>query len=1189
LADIREKITFETSDAVTAIAALDKSLKGLNSRLNTFNKRAGAGAGQQAVTSMQQIAAAAAQAQKNANSLGSQLNTTGKQGAAAAQKITFGFSGLAKALVAREIVSALNNLKSLILEAAEAAGEFELAIARISNIAEGPGSSIAALTDNLARLSVELGRSNAEVAEAAYEALQNDLGSTVETMDLLAGAANNLALVTGGTLTQSVNALSSVLKAYGLEADAAEEITDQLFAAINKGRISLEELESSLGKITPLAVQLDISFDQVAAAMAAITQGGVSATTANTQLRNIFAKLIRPTDTLAAAFSRLGVESFQELIARSGNLQVALQDIAGALNNDERAISAAFNTIRAQLGTFNLLANEGQIFADSLEAVQNSAGKAAEGANRIDSTRVRESQKAWAEFNETLRQVGEQVLQVQTSFIKGINAILPEGEALDDLLGNIAQGVIALGTGAVIASLASFGAALSAALLPIAGVAAIGAGIFVAIDAIQLAFSDASDTLDQIEENLSNKIREIEKGEEEAFRETTEQVKSLLNERTEAVQAYVQGMQRAFEQETATLRQAARTAQDILNASFEDFAAGTDAIFDRIKNAAKGAKDALVDAQKTTRSAVQELEDFQFDRDNRNVTQIQRVQNELSRASETSRELNQALNAAEIDPKNAEVAKETADRLQDQAQRLRELASGEDNRVRKRELIEQADRLEEQALKAKVELSENQEDILTSQLRVTDSLIKRQESLKDQYNEQLDLLRQQLGVLNEQGKIKSPAERASDLESAEQTKKNLENLFSQIDLNVLDLFGETNQFAELVAGLDNAISNAQIDFGNIRQQLQAKLSEEDFKVFVELAFDETGIESIDQQVQAAVDAAGVNPVAQAEAARTERAKILDEQLKLEEQFNNQLKVLAEQQQATLASAQAAKDSVGLTDLINVTDKDAAAVGLLNTQINALRQTLAQTDLTPEDVSGIDAQIEVLREKLKNLVDEEVLRQDIGDAISRVLDRLSEQVSTQENIIKLRAEFEPGAVEALTQQLQTVTQQGAEPLKTSLNESNQSTINANGSVGQLASSTTQLVGRADAAAAAYERLAAAARRAAAAGGNAYHGGRVAYRQIGGPITRGQDTQLTATSPGEFIINSRSSRQFFSQLQAINNGQEPACRERGGPVTNIGDINVNVHTGRGGESSGQMGRDIATVLRRELRRNTSTLGR
>jgi hypothetical protein len=72
-----------------------------------------------------------------------------------------------------------------------------------------------------------------------------------------------------------------------------------------------------------------------------------------------------------------------------------------------------------------------------------------------------------------------------------------------------------------------------------------------------------------------------------------------------------------------------------------------------------------------------------------------------------------------------------------------------------------------------------------------------------------------------------------------------------------------------------------------------------------------------------------------------------------------------------------------------------------------------------------------------------------------------------------------------------------------------------------------------------------------------------------------------SRDEFVVNARSSRRFFSQLQSINAGQAPVMRNQGGVVNHvtIGDVNV-----QGGSTPSKTGRAIAFELRRELRRGS-----
>jgi hypothetical protein len=96
----------------------------------------------------------------------------------------------------------------------------------------------------------------------------------------------------------------------------------------------------------------------------------------------------------------------------------------------------------------------------------------------------------------------------------------------------------------------------------------------------------------------------------------------------------------------------------------------------------------------------------------------------------------------------------------------------------------------------------------------------------------------------------------------------------------------------------------------------------------------------------------------------------------------------------------------------------------------------------------------------------------------------------------------------------------------------------------------------------------------------HGGIVKYLSVGG---RGTDTIPAMLSAGEVVVNARSARRFFPQLQAINAGADPVYRADGGNTTvNVGDINIS-------ESHGpkQTAREVMTAFRRELRRGSGRL--
>ena len=89
---------------------------------------------------------------------------------------------------------------------------------------------------------------------------------------------------------------------------------------------------------------------------------------------------------------------------------------------------------------------------------------------------------------------------------------------------------------------------------------------------------------------------------------------------------------------------------------------------------------------------------------------------------------------------------------------------------------------------------------------------------------------------------------------------------------------------------------------------------------------------------------------------------------------------------------------------------------------------------------------------------------------------------------------------------------------------------------------------------------------------------------GGYAQGTDQMAAMLSKGESVINAKSTRQFYSQLSALNAGVQPVYRQEGGPVTTVGDINVTVSGGKDGDATG---RTIARRISRELRRGNASL--
>jgi hypothetical protein len=88
--------------------------------------------------------------------------------------------------------------------------------------------------------------------------------------------------------------------------------------------------------------------------------------------------------------------------------------------------------------------------------------------------------------------------------------------------------------------------------------------------------------------------------------------------------------------------------------------------------------------------------------------------------------------------------------------------------------------------------------------------------------------------------------------------------------------------------------------------------------------------------------------------------------------------------------------------------------------------------------------------------------------------------------------------------------------------------------------------------------------------------------GGFTPRGTDRIAAMLSRGESVNNANSTRQFASQIQAMNAGITPVYRDAGGTVS-VGDVNISV---QGAPTPQQTAREVMTAFRREMRRKTSS---
>ena len=241
-------------------------------------------------------------------------------------------------------------------QATQKAAEFQTKISEIRTISQDAQLKSEQWADSIRNLSDATGLELLDVTAAAYETISNQIAKGAEATRFLADSAD-LARVGVSSVAVASNVLSTVINAYGLNADKAREISAQLFQTMDYGRIKLSELDMALGTAAPLSASLGVSLQELNAVLGQLTIKGVQSTTAATGINNIMTKLLSPSKEMSVLFREWGVGSGQAAVASFkfvGVLQKLGQELdkngiarLGDLLPDVRGLRAAIGALSA--------------------------------------------------------------------------------------------------------------------------------------------------------------------------------------------------------------------------------------------------------------------------------------------------------------------------------------------------------------------------------------------------------------------------------------------------------------------------------------------------------------------------------------------------------------------------------------------------------------------------------------------------------------------------------------------------------------------------------------------------------------------------------------------------------------------------------------------------------------------------
>jgi len=1162
---------------------------------------------QQAATAMTNVGAAAQQAGQQAAQAMNQAGVATQRVAGHARGLTISWETLARVVVTQAIVRAMSQVRDALHEAVESSVEFQRRIAEIQTIAPRVGSDLkngilggAASFESLTRETTEFAKAFnlplPQVTEGLYQTLSDQFTDVIDRTNVMT-AAMSLAKVGVMDFQTAVTLITGTLNAYGMESGQANSVAMKFFETIRLGHVRGKELADTIGQVIPIASELGVSLNEVNAAMVALTIGGMNAHKSVTAMRGVMTAFLKPSEDMKKVVRSMGFGDPEQMIAAKG-FQGALQAIADQADHMGSQIAKSVRNVRALTAELRLTTEEGaKKYNEALQAMGQSTPKMLDQI--LKEFRSTDSERLTAQINALKTNLTQDFGAALTGALGKLMEFAGGSDKLAAAL--TAMAAAAVPVVAVLGLLTIGFMAVHAAMGPL-GIALLGLTALMAITAGTITY--------QMTAAVAN-IRKEADARRQATLKQIQDMEEIDRKIKESAEIAARADFGDWENRAASLRKGYFSALDELKAKNQEIVessrqtmnalvAAQDRVVSAYRNAANASVRAVQESQQRQLSLTAQYADQVFKYQTERYEPARQVAPNMNRADQlarqAARDLANARTPEQIQAAQAEfqradafakeaesIAKSTGDmRLQRFAQSAILDVMKQKIEAEKRLQQVQADQAEKLAQKAAVE-----------QARVNDMKASMKSILAD------------LEAFDKKG-AKDPRqlqEQGTRLQASLAKFRELATQGDKVDVSTLLGFDQLQRRVQMA--LEGGVSQVEI------QKLYS--APETFAAYREQI--EKGIGPIRKVIEIAgrMDPALKKEVEgmSAEEAVNHFGRVFQQSQKRKIDFESMVR--AEDTAASAVNKFAKDAQVGF-------DKAAALTRTLDTSIEG---AMAWTDMSKQplkpqaqrfreaagkffsqpnlisdkDFQELQAAYKAYIETIKpGLQAKEALEQFMRDA---------EAIRSGANKVQtLQTGVDASALKAIEaeQRIPDLQQalKAAEEAAKGASDSTESARNAMGQVSQI--DMSGLAGGIRNAATAMWDLARASAAASSAGsvsagggggGNdelasliqqefAASGGLIQYFDRGGRA-RGTDTISAMLSPGEFVVNPRSTRRFYSQLLAMNAGITPAFRPHGDSSTvTVGDININ-----GASQPRETAREVIQAIRREFRRGTSAL--
>ena len=363
-----------------------------------------------------------------------QLNHVQHAAVVASKALSISASGMLRLLQVQLIHSGIGNIINQTLSSIDNASKFNKSVAEIQTISQEAQQTTSQWASQLRRLSDAFGLPIADTAAATYEALSNQIAKGANITSFMAEAMT-FARVTVSSATDAVNLLSSVINSYNVSTSRAGEISAGLFQLIDLGRVRAKDLADIFGTILPVTGQLAISLDEVNAALAVMTQKGITPETSIIGLKNVVSQLLSPTKEMKQLLESWGTPTGEAAAATFG-FQGILEKLQDELKKGSSRIKELFPDLRGFQGIMALLSTDSMPkFVEYMIKAEKATERYKKAQNLINESEgqdwIKEQNKLLNIFNVD---IGQRSIRVFTDLARAGFGLADSAKAIADAI-----------------------------------------------------------------------------------------------------------------------------------------------------------------------------------------------------------------------------------------------------------------------------------------------------------------------------------------------------------------------------------------------------------------------------------------------------------------------------------------------------------------------------------------------------------------------------------------------------------------------------------------------------------------------------------------------------------------------------------------------------------------------------------